>query len=721
MKHTVPVGILAIVAIVGIFTLLTSIYFVPGPSPMAVVFGGTAQAPSGNTVVVSALSINEPISNEMQGMSGYEVPALGDTIIQGKRRSTCSQNIRTGGTFNGCRIVFGRNERDQTGEWLTCADFPFEYELVCDGLESDLDNGRAVDLEQQDFNLMGSRVSFQEINVFGNSIEIRIFGGFGLIEFVDNDFTDGQWQPFGVQINGRSADADVMITASALTGPDGISISNIRYRPHAEAIDGDVFVPAGQCMRSQMKYPSAFLVPNFDICYGGLTTGGSTSSTVEVPGDEIKFKPKSNTGYELKFTNNQGKYYRFNLWDGTIGWGDNRGRVTHVFEAPGPGAPNINPQDLIVVTDRRAIADIGANTYVLRYSGVDTTNNILNLIDLEGGRKDTSFDPVTGQGTLNIGTGRFNFVVNPVTRLLAVDLNGDRNINGAVVDIVQKGGVRLRPLAAGMAVIVPQRLRQQAVVDEVTTINFVGANLQVPTPQGALDMQYADGTVAQGMTQWGILFTLDTRRPPDKLELTIPSGQRGVSVTVGSSPFKKVTTKGGAISGVLFTWERDAIMGGGAAPSQTPMGVGCGNGRVESGEECDPPGSICESKDPMVKGICRSDCSCKWFMPAPMCGNNKLETGEGCERAADCKGASPFGYACESCACVEKVPVQVCGNGILEGNEQCENDLQCPNGYYCGNCECKLAPVLEIEAPAQERGPIGQFFSNIGQWLKSLF
>ncbi|MBW3019512.1 hypothetical protein KY329_05000, partial [Candidatus Woesearchaeota archaeon] len=142
---------------------------------------------------------------------------------------------------------------------------------------------------------------------------------------------------------------------------------------------------------------------------------------------------------------------------------------------------------------------------------------------------------------------------------------------------------------------------------------------------------------------------------------------------------------------------------------------------VETGEECDPPGSICESQDPMIKGICQSGCKCKWFLPAAECGNGKLETGEQCEKAVDCQGQAPYGYDCIGCKCVELQPQAVCGNGVLEGMEQCEFDVHCPQGYYCSNCECKMQEAAPIEQPVQERGPIGQFFYNIWSWFKKLW
>jgi hypothetical protein len=63
------------------------------------------------------------------------------------------------------------------------------------------------------------------------------------------------------------------------------------------------------------------------------------------------------------------------------------------------------------------------------------------------------------------------------------------------------------------------------------------------------------------------------------------------------------------------------------------------------------------------------------------CGNLIVEPGEECETDSDC----PDGYYCADCECVEPV----CGNGIIEPGETCEEDCHCPPGYICVDCNCE--------------------------------
>lgn len=98
-----------------------------------------------------------------------------------------------------------------------------------------------------------------------------------------------------------------------------------------------------------------------------------------------------------------------------------------------------------------------------------------------------------------------------------------------------------------------------------------------------------------------------------------------------------------------------------AAPVERDTGVPatCGNGILESGEQCDD-------------GNERADDACVGCIVVPRCGNGVVEPGEGC----DVLDAA----VCDHC---EPVLEPVCGNGVVEGEEECDTDHE--------SCvECKL-------------------------------
>lgn len=117
----------------------------------------------------------------------------------------------------------------------------------------------------------------------------------------------------------------------------------------------------------------------------------------------------------------------------------------------------------------------------------------------------------------------------------------------------------------------------------------------------------------------------------------------------------------------------------------------CGNGIVNTGEDCDSPGSTggCGPYE-----ICNATCGC---VPSPYCGNNWVDPGEDCEFLY-CEGNScQTAYGCTSpewcnvitCQC-EAEPM--CGDGVINLGEQCDTGNEpCDEGQSCAdNCRCEV-------------------------------
>ncbi|MDD9936751.1 MAG: DUF4215 domain-containing protein [Myxococcales bacterium] len=80
----------------------------------------------------------------------------------------------------------------------------------------------------------------------------------------------------------------------------------------------------------------------------------------------------------------------------------------------------------------------------------------------------------------------------------------------------------------------------------------------------------------------------------------------------------------------------------------------CGDGRLDSGEDCDDGDGNAETAD----ASCRTDCS------LPGCGDGVVDSGEECD-----DGNTTDGDGC-SATCVDE---QYCGNGVVDPDEQCDD------------------------------------------------
>jgi hypothetical protein len=121
----------------------------------------------------------------------------------------------------------------------------------------------------------------------------------------------------------------------------------------------------------------------------------------------------------------------------------------------------------------------------------------------------------------------------------------------------------------------------------------------------------------------------------------------------------------------------------------TPTGcVHCGNGVVDPGEQCEPPGSA----------GCTATCQ------NAVCGNAVIEPGEDCDppNYPECNGTCHFprcgdgtvdpGEACEppgSVGCTLTCERPICGNGVIEPGETCEppGSLDCLGECTAGACD----------------------------------
>ncbi len=165
-------------------------------------------------------------------------------------------------------------------------------------------------------------------------------------------------------------------------------------------------------------------------------------------------------------------------------------------------------------------------------------------------------------------------------------------------------------------------------------------------------------------------------------------------------------------------------------------GVSCGDGVVDSCEECDDAGESvtcdvdcsladcgdgvlnltsgeqCEADgDCLAAEICAASCNC---VPEPVCGDATVDLGEECDAGA------------QSATCDADCTFPACGDGILNmlASEECETNTDCAAGDICQACTCTVPPPGQVFADDFNRASLGsnwvvdsQSFSIIGNEL----
>lgn len=143
----------------------------------------------------------------------------------------------------------------------------------------------------------------------------------------------------------------------------------------------------------------------------------------------------------------------------------------------------------------------------------------------------------------------------------------------------------------------------------------------------------------------------------------------------------------------------------------------CGDGKITSGEECEPPSgtndadcgqstTTCQGKLSGIrdnKGNCNSNCLCVDDSFSYSC--MKDSCGAACGSDDDCKDSisSTTDYCDDACTC-QHITTATCGNEVIEVGEQCEKNGDCISGKVCSGCRCISGPVCgdDIVQPGEE-------------------
>ena len=130
------------------------------------------------------LQLNQNIGDEYRTITKEIWDGLADGEIVADGKTTYSQHIvfKDAGAadqIEACRVVFGKNNEGDTGNFLHCkkGDDIFEYRLsFASGLRSAIDNNELKDVVDEKLFLLGQEFIVTKAEIVGNGLKLRLSG-----------------------------------------------------------------------------------------------------------------------------------------------------------------------------------------------------------------------------------------------------------------------------------------------------------------------------------------------------------------------------------------------------------------------------------------------------------------------------------------------------------------------------------------------------------------
>jgi len=521
-----------------------------------------------DTVIISGIDVGQAI-----GFKTPTISAENNLLCLQDRKITTDRGRATAKYFlslydatnGGCTFEFAETEDRKTGAFMRCRssqkafDFTISFEP---SLDSDIDDDDELeDIREETISILGMPYTIVEakVNTGAGDIELRLIGPTGTIDLGDN-YADTEFSD-DVRVNGKRAmEGFVRIRASA--SDDEFRIQSIEYRLMPKPKVGkDVFVGDHQGLKQFLATPEA-VWGDFDILFKVGSAPGKVSTprapiSTRYGGNVIAFDAVGDDTYNMIFTNNQGRTYKFpvvSVVGGSLAYGDD----DQDFEFSGAGMV-VDEHDIFAVTSKATRTGV---TNILEYRSIDFANGNLYLQDRAGGEIVGHFDTTTGEGTFIASGTEYDIDVDTASpHSFAVDFDNSGAVGGEA-EIVTAGGPRI-DLAGGFsgALEIDSTLFAESSSGE--TINFAfsedNGDVDAAITSGVTLIKNDVSGFNEGLSTFGAFVQLGDRTSANDLIFNMPGSMGPTGGAVADVTGDVVNT--GQLQGtVLVTCERSEFV-----------------------------------------------------------------------------------------------------------------------------------------------------------------
>ncbi len=479
--------------------------------------------------------------NSLADLDGRELFVLGQEYrIAGAQKSGNTVTLRLVGGEHGDVLDEGEQKTYVVGaqefviEVVTLDDSQHEVVLKINGkMHSPLEegdvvfvNGMLIGIDELYFHEQGEGKDFLQLVVGARTLEFR------------DDASDSGFSS-SLKVNGQLI-SEGLVQLKGKSSGDDYELLSLTYRLRPDALSGgDVYIAPGHGVRDYIEESEAML-GSWDLRYDGLKKKGM---------NEIVFDPVSKNQYQLRFTNGKDHQYVVGVVynnGGNLEISD-KGDTVHFLEAASSSSFVVDTGDYLIVTNKNTPSGI---THLVRYDSIDTAGKTLQFDDGAEGSKTVTYTGTEGtdaQGDLILsGTTYRVFVGGGPAYNLAVDLDGDGDVDGSEVNVVVKGGGLLdlgSSLTPGSDFEVTLTTKGQQFdenpVDEVITFDVLRSGSEIDIridAQSSLSIE-TDDDKTKAMSRYGAYIEKDNGNP-DRVVIEYPLEQVFGNVRLVFSPGK---------------------------------------------------------------------------------------------------------------------------------------------------------------------------------------